>query len=230
MRAAALCALAFATVWPSRRWAGALCALAGAVGLVWATWTASFERRDNQWAALVAVAVVPAMWWATSRVHRRLDWAGGAWGLLIGSALAVYGCVPETDQMRDVAVVLVAGWLAEVVRGRPLPDAAWLAAGGLVAWSALYGATGRPSALVGGLFALVPAIAVAVVPARRPWVPWTIGVVWAAAAVAVARTGGIATDLTTAVRWAAVLSASSVVISAVVWRIGVHSAGPRTAD
>ena len=133
--------------------------------------------------------------------------------MLFGSAIAVYGCVPETDQMREVAVVVCAGWLVEAVRRRPLPNPALLAASGLVAWSALYGATGRPSALVGGLFALVPLIAVACVPRRRKWLPWLVGIVWAGAAVGVARTGGIATELSTAVAWAAAFGGGALVVT-----------------
>lgn len=224
MRAAALCLLAVAALWPSRRLVGGGLAVAGAAGLVWSTWAASFQHRDNQWAVGAAVVVVAAQWWAAPRVHVRLSRAGGAWGLLFGSAIAVYGCVPETDQMREVAVVVCAGGLVEALRRRPLPNPALLAASGLVAWSALYGATGRPSALVGGLFALLPFIAVASTPSRRWWLPWLVGLVWSGAAVGVARTGGIATELSTAVAWAAAFGGAALAVTLAVYAVSAKRA------
>ena len=106
------------------------------------------------------------------------------------------------------------GSLVAVPKPGTIPTPALLATTGLVMWSALYGATGRPSALVGGLFALLAPIAVALVPARRQWVPWAVGLVWSGAAVAVARTGGIATNLSSALRWAAAMAAVGIAASA----------------
>ena len=204
--------------------------MAAAVGLVWSTWFASFEHRDNQWAAIVTMLIVPALWWALPKVHVRLSAIGGAWGLLLGGAIAIYGCVPETDQMREVAVVVCAGGLAEVMRRQALPSPALLASAGLVLWSALYGATGRPSALVGGLFALVAPIAVALVPGRRRWVPWAIGLVWSGAAVAVARTGGIiATGLSSALTWTAGFAMTAAAVSAGIYVVSVGHARSRPA-
>jgi len=216
-------------MWPRPRWLGGSLAVAAAAGLVWSTWSASFQHRDNAWAVAVVMVLVPVLWWAMPRVQQRLSAVGGAWGLLLGAAVAIYGCVPETDQMREVAVVLCAGCLAETARRRPLPQPALAAASGLVAWSALYGATGRPSALVGGLFALLAPVAVAVVPARRRWVPWTIGVVWSGAAVTVARTGGIATTLSAAVAWAAAAGAIACIATIAVYVVSDGPASTRSA-
>jgi len=128
----------------------------------------------------------------------------------------VYGCVPETDQMREVAVVVLAGLLTALALRRPLPTPAVLAAAGFVEWSALDGATGQARALAGGLFALTPLVAMAVV-ARTEAAPravWAVGGVWAVAAAAMARTGGIATSLPPAVSAALLCAAVATAVSA----------------
>jgi len=223
MRALALVLLALAACWPSRlppaRWA-----LGGAAGacMVAAVWHATFEGRSNGWAAIAvvaasvaAVALLPQLP-GTARALR-VHWHGWRWLMLVGVAAAVYGCVPETDQMREVGVVLVAGALAEWLLRQPLPPAAFTAAWGLVAWSAMFGATGRPSALIGGLFALVAPLAAAVVAPRRASVAVWVGVTWGATALVVARTGGIATTTGPAVRAAVLGAVVAVAISAALW-------------
>ncbi|MEQ1701030.1 MAG: hypothetical protein ABMA25_13030 [Ilumatobacteraceae bacterium] len=228
MRPLALAVLALAACWPREcapiRWAlGAV----GGAALVAATWHASFEGRDQLWAAALAVlfgalatATLPRL--PESVTALGIAWSGWRWVMLGGAAAAVYGCVPETDQLRDVAVVLAAGAVAEWVRGVPLPAPAFAAAWGLVAWSALFGATGRPSALIGGLFALVaPLAAGAAAAARRGDLAIVgVGLAWAVVALVVARTGGIA--MTTPPAWTAAAVGAAVAggVSALFWRRG----------
>lgn len=232
MRAAALVLLALATQFP--RWLAVrvvLAVLAG-VGLVYATWDDSFAGRANGWAVPCAVLMVASLCWAAPLMGRSLADLGGAWGLLCGCALAVYSCVPETDQMREVAVVLVAGWVAEMVLRRRLPDAALVAAAGLLAWSALFGATGRPSALVGGLFALAPVVAAAAwwcaaeraTSRPRAFAGWIVGVVWVGAAGAVSRTGGISPRLRPAIVAVIVAAVGAAVATVLVYMIVPRSA------
>ena len=184
------------------------------------TWHASFEGRANEWAIVVAVLVAVAGWWAAPRAHASLVQLGGAWWMLMGSAIAVYACVPETDQMREVGVVVAAGGLAEVLLHRRLPTPALVAAMAFVEWSALYGATGQARALAGGLFALAPLPAVAAVArllesrAAPSWLFPAVGGVWVGGAVVMARTGGIATSLTPATEAAAACGVAAVVLSA----------------
>lgn len=210
LRAIGLALLALAVVWPLATVGRFVVALAGAASLTASAWGASFDGRSLTWAVVAAVAVAVAMWWTAPVAHAELAKWGGAWWVLLGSAAAVYGCVPETDQMREVAVVVAAGGVAEVLTRRRLPTPALVAAMGLVEWSALYGATGQGRALVGGLFALTPLIAVGVVATvdrrqtDRWWLPYSVAAVWVAAALVVARTGGIATSLSPAVVAAAV--------------------------
>jgi hypothetical protein len=116
------------------------------------------------------------------------------------TTLAIYLCVPETDQMPTVAlmVVMLAG--IEIVTRQPSAPAVQLVAAGIVLWAGLYGATGRSSAIVGTLFAFWPFVLVGGVtlglrwrerpPARRPQ-RWAIEVTGGIAAIAVARTGAL---------------------------------------
>lgn len=223
MRPLALVLLALAACWPSRvaplRW---VLGAAGGVSLVASAWQATFEHRSNGWAAVAtvvlaagAVAALPALP-ATARLAG-VRWHGWRWLMLAGAAAGVYGCVPETDQMRDVAVVVIAGAVVEVVRRAPLPAAAYTAAWGLVAWSALYGATGRPSAIIGGLFALLAPLAAAAATRRGDVTSVLVGAVWGVTALVVARTGGIATTTRPAVQAAVAGSAVAAVLSAVLW-------------
>jgi hypothetical protein len=216
MRAGAIALLALAAVWPTaRRWRVAVAAL-GAVLLVASTWDAAFAHRAHEWALVVGVVAAIALWWAAPTAHERLRVRGLAWWTLLGSAAAIYACVPETDQMREVAVVVAAGGAAEWLLHRPLPTTALVAAASYVEWSALYGSAGLARALAGGLFALTPLVAVAASPTdrRAPLVALT----WIGAAGAVARTGGVASSLPPAVAAVAVGAVCAAAVSAVLVR------------
>lgn len=227
MRAAAIALLALAVVWPTRRLLRVPLAAAGAVLLVKSTWRPSFEARHNEWAVVVGVGAAVALWWAAPRAHQRLALWGGAWWALLGSAVAVYGCVPETDQMREVGIVVAAGGVAEVLLRHRLPTSALLAAAAFVEWSALFGATGQARALAGGLFALTPIVAVAVVRDGSRWRSPAVAVVWVVAAVTMARTGGIATSLPPAVWASAVCAAAASLLTLGLVRIDRRCMRPR---
>jgi hypothetical protein len=227
-RALGIVLLALACVWPVRTWQRWVVAAAGAAALTISARDASFVGHDNSWAVLLAFVVALAGWWAVPHARIALARFGGSWWVLLGSAAAVYGCVPETDQMREVAVVVAAGGVVELLLHRPLPAAALAAAFGLVEWSALYGATGQARALAGGLFALTPLVAVGAVACllagdqrtpRRWWLPWAVAATWVAAALTMARTGGIATSLPPAAWAAAVCGVAAASISAVLVRL-----------
>ena len=223
-RALGIALLALAAVWQARPTLLRLVVAAGGgAAVLSATWQDSFAGRSNGWAVPVMVLLAMGAAWFVPQLEAHAEptasWRlGWRWALLAAGAAAVYGCVPETDQIPEVGVVVAAGLVVEVVRRTPLPAAALVAAWGLVAWSALYGATGRPSALVGGLFALVAPIAAGAVARRGWWCSAGVGVVWAVAALVVARTGGIATELRPAVIAAGVAAAVATAVSAVCWR------------
>lgn len=202
MKPLALALVALATVWPApRRLARAGVAALGGVAVAWAAWPASFAGGRHPWAWPVTVLAVVAVWWATPHVRAALPTLGLPWVLVGGCAVAVYACVPENDQLWEIAVAIGAAAVAEALVGRPLPDATLAAAMAWVTWAAVFGATGRGSALVGGLFAVLPFVAVAAAVAGRPAL--LVGAAWLAAALAVARTGGIDPDTPPAVLAAA---------------------------
>ena len=128
-----------------------------------------------------------------------IAWSPGEVPALLGlSAIAIYGCVPETsNQMPAIGVMLASLFLIELVARQSSPLPVQAVAAGIVLWSGLYGATGRDSAIVGALFAFWPLVLVIVVchwpnrPQPRPIVRWTIGLIGGIAAVAVARTGAL---------------------------------------
>jgi hypothetical protein len=217
IRAVGIAVLALAVVWPRRRSSRLVLAVLGGVVLVGSTWFASFAGQPDHLAVAPGVAIAVALWWAAVPAHAQLARHGGAWWLLLASAASIYACVPETDQMREVAVVVAAGGLAELLLRHTLPDPALVAAAALVEWSALYGATGQGRALVGGLFALMPLIAVAVATAwtrrRRTasWLAWAVGGVWACATLGLARTGGIASSVGSAIGAVVVWTAAAVI-------------------
>lgn len=198
MRVLAFALAALATVWPpSKLLRGVLAALAGGA-LLAATWPASFESGRNQWALPVVVLAMVALWWAAPLVRLALPTPGIAWVLLAGCAAGVYACVPETDQLWEVGLALAAGAVAEVLLRRALPVCVLTAAAAVVLWAALFGATGRTTALIGGLFAFVSFIAVGVIGTAgwglasvAQWWRWVLAAGWLFVAGAVARTGGI---------------------------------------
>lgn len=225
-RALGIALLALALVWPRQgalRW---VVATAGAGALVASVRDASFAGRDNGWAIGAAVAVALAGRWAVPHVRGALA-GGGCWWVLLGSVAAVYGCVPETDHLREVAVVVALGGAVEVLCSRQLPAPALVAAFALVEWSALFGATGQARAIAAGLFALSPLVAVAVVAALAPgrgrppaaWLPWAVGTTWVLAALVVARTGGIATSLPPSTRAVLAGTVAAALVSAALVRL-----------
>jgi len=129
-------------------------------------------------------------------VERRLRFASGEYPFLLGlAAIAIYGCVPETDQMPTIGVLVAGLILIEVATRASSALAVCVAATLVVLWSGLYGATGRGSALVGASFAFWPILLVlafgAAVGPLRLNVRLAVGLIGGVAAAVVARTGGI---------------------------------------
>lgn len=135
---------------------------------------------------------------ALALAHRHLPAPGQLALLQCCVAAAVYGCVPETDQLKGVGLLVVGVLLLEQVAARRLPLGWHAIVTATIFWAAVYGATGRGSAVVGGLFAIWPIALVAITRRGTPFVS-AAGV---AAAWLVARTGGI--QPTTAPAWFAV--------------------------
>jgi hypothetical protein len=166
------------------------------VAVVWEQSGLGLASRAWATAGTVVVAVVVAE--ALPRT-RLLAPTRGVTPLLIGAvALAAYAAVPETDQFRGVAVVVGLAVTVDVVAPTPLGDASIGLAATLVLWAGVEGAAGRQSALVVALFSFWPVLLLALTAALRPGtasvgepVRWAVAAVGAAAAVIVARNGGL---------------------------------------
>lgn len=194
--------------------------LVSGLAVVWLTWDDSdLGRDDRRWALAGAVVVAALVAWALPAVSRRLHGPGSVPLLAALTLAAIYGCVPETDQVAPVLAALGALAGVEVLTRGQLSWwwhglAAWL-----VLWAGLYGATGRPSALAGALFAWWPFVLTALAAALAPdqarsglalrWLPALSGV---AAAVLVARTGALAAQGVASAVWTSALAATASIV------------------
>lgn len=152
---------------------------------------------DRWWAAAAIVLVGVLLADGLADIRALLPTPGCAPLTIVAVLVAVVGCVPETDQLPIVAVVPVALVLLEVASRRQMPIEWYVVAAAAVGWGAMFGATGRQSALVGALFAwwavLLPGFIHAARTIRSQQQAGIVAVVAAGAAVAMSRTGGIAT-------------------------------------
>jgi hypothetical protein len=197
------------------RWA---IGLAGGALVVAASWNASdLGTSPNWWAAIGTMVVAVVLAEALPLAQQLMPTPGAVPAALTATAAAVYGCVPETDQIPPIGVFVVALVLVEVVTRRRLRLSWHAGASLLVLWAGIYGATGRQSALVGALFAWWPVVivplAAAVFPsvavARREPTRWVVAAVGAVAALVVARTGALQPTITPALVAVAVAVAAS---------------------
>ncbi len=131
--------------------------------------------------------------------------APGSWPLtLTTTTIAMYGCVPETDQLPAIALMTLGLAGVEAMTRRRSEPIVFAAAVAIVLWAGLYGASGRPSAIVGAWFAFWPVVIVPLVAvlcqrtsvAHACWLTQSrvdpvIAFIGAIAAIVVARTGAI---------------------------------------
>jgi hypothetical protein len=135
---------------------------------------------------------------------------------MIGVLVAIWLCVPETNQLPIVAIVPGVLVALEFAVGRQAPIEWYVAAAVCIGWGGLFGASGRTSAFIGAMFAwwvlLLPIVVEAMrrkSTGRRDVVVMFIGV---AAVIVFARTGGIASDGTIAVLLLPVVAAASLLL------------------
>ena len=187
-------------------------------------WDDSDLGARAQWWAIVAAVLVAMAVAAALPVARELMPQPGMVPLTVAvSAAAVYGCVPETDPMFGVVLLVVSLAGGELVSRRQAPLAFPALACFLVLWAGVYGATGRKSALVGALFAcwpvvIVPLVSVVLTRAggRVPepvW--WMVAGLGGAASLVVARTGALADTVGPALVAVAVWGGASLVAALV---------------
>ncbi len=202
-------------------------ALGAGIGLavVVATYNASgFGDSSRWWAAASTILVAVALADLLPAVRELLPIPGVAPLTIVAALVAVYLCVPETDQVPVAAILPVVVVVLELV-GRRQVGLEWYAvAAAAVLWAGMFGATGRQSALVGALFAWW---AVALLPLvhglrRLPagtWVGVIIAAIGAVAAMVMARTGGIASSGSAAWIAAVTVAVVSLIVSLVVERL-----------
>lgn len=188
------------------------------VAVVALTWDDSrLGDPGHRWAIVAAVIVATLVGGLLEPVGRVLPRAGSFPLLLVPVLAATYACVPETDQTRPLAAALGASIVVEVIARGSLPWWWHGALAALVLWGGIYGATGRQSALVGALFAWWPVLLVGalalVAPRSGEVAAWAVALVGSAAAVWMARTGGLEPTREPAVRAVVIGAAASLVLS-----------------
>lgn len=182
------------------------------------SWRASnLGTSPNWWAAIGTIVVAVAVAECLPIAQRLMPAPGAVPGALTATTAAVYGCVPETDQIPPIGVFVVGLVFVEVVTRRRLRLSWHAGAALLVLWAGIYGATGRPSALVGALFAWWPVVIVplaaavfaSLAVARREPTRWLVAAVGSVAALAVARTGALQPTIAPALIATAIAAAAS---------------------
>lgn len=163
-------------------------AIVGSTVVVLCRNDAFLREANRRWAVIAIVVVAVAVGACLGRLARIMPWPGALTAVLLVTLAAMYGCVPETDQIPPVAAILVIVGLLEVALRRSFhpagstpagptpagsipagPLLAWLqlawivVAAALVLWAGVYGTAGYDRAFIGGLFAFWPVVLVAVV-------------------------------------------------------------------
>jgi hypothetical protein len=210
-------------------------ALAAGIGLLIVALTygpSGLGDGGRWWAAFVAIGLAVAAVDVLPTVRRLLPVPGLAPSTIVAALVAVYLCVPETDQIPIAAFVPVVVVALEVVGRRQVGVEWYSVAAASVLWAGMFGAAGRQSALVGALFAwwavgLLPLVHT-VRPIRSLPAAVAIAVVGAVAAIVMARTGGIAD--TGGVAWAAAATVAVVSFMVAIAAATVIDGRGRTQD
>lgn len=213
VRVVAIAVAALASVWPPRPSTRAALAAASGTLIVTSSWSATFENRTLDWAAVAVVAIAVALGWAVPILYDFFTAPMYGWVVIAGCLGAVHVCVPENGQTAEIGLLVACAGVAELLTRRRLPLPVWSAAVAAVLWTAVYGASGQSRAVIGGLYAVGVLIAMSFVlrgrrTDRRPSESrrWLVVLVWLASAWTVARTGGVAD--TAAAAWVAVAIAT----------------------
>lgn len=191
---------------------------------------------DRWWAAGLALVVGVLLADLLGSLRSMLPVPGLAPLVLVATTFAITLCVPETDQLPLVVLLPAVLVFLEVVWRRQLPIEWYAVSAATIGWGAMYGATGRPSALAGALFAwwavLLPAAAHAVRSITDLWRAVGVAVVATVAASVFARTGGISDRNAEIVIALVACSVVSIVLAMGIVRLGagVDEAGDADSD
>lgn len=210
-------------------------AAAAGIGLaiVVTTYGASgYGDGDRYWAAGATVLLAVVLADALVELRALVRIPGLAPLTILAALVAAAACVPETDQMAVAALLPFVVLALELVQRRQVGIEWYAVAAASVAWAAMFGATGRQSALAGALFAwwavLLPVAVHMVRPIRSAVQAWIIASLGAVAAVAMARTGGIADTWSAVIVSAVVAAGVSFAVAYAVVTMGLGATNPRT--
>ena len=151
---------------------------------------------DRYWAAGAAILVAVLVADGLSDLRSLVPTPGLMPAALLVTLAAIFLCVPETDQIPVAMIIPSVVLVVELLQQKQMGLEWYAVAAASIGWAGMFGATGRPSALVGALFAwwpiVLPMLVNAVRPIRSALDATLIVAVGAVAAVVMARTGGIA--------------------------------------
>ena len=203
--------------------------LGAAIGAIVGVAESSSLSRAGSWATFVVLVTGALGGAALVLAHARLEKPGQLALLQCCVAGAVYGCVPETDQLKGVGVLVLGILLVELAAQQRLPLGWHTVVTATVFWAGVFGASGRGSAVVGAAFSLWPFVVVAISPRRGTLASGAGG----AAAWLVARTGAI--QPSTSPAWWSVLlwgglSLAMVWLGSILWRSGPVRGEARPAE
>ena len=180
---------------------------------------------------LIGAATAVVWWWALRVCHGAVTRPGRFPLLAIAATAVTYLCVPETDHLVGVVLLLSGIYVLELVADEPLPIGWHAGLFGVVLWAGVWGAQWRDSAVVGAVFAGWVIVLPALVGSGPRQVPerttLALSAVATAGAGVVARTGALGASTSAAVLWAVAISVVSIVIALVLVRVGTRS--PRRA-
>lgn len=209
-------------------WIVLLIGIAVGAFVVAISWNRSDLGGTDRWWAIVATIVVAAnVAVALPRAQQLMPTPGVLPFTILCTVVAVFACVPETDQVYPVAGVVALLVIAEMVLGRRLLLSWHAGAATLVLWAGIYGATGRQSALIGAMFAWWPVVLGPLV--ADLWRPvatarevsrWVITGIGAVGALVVARTGALEATAGPAVTAVVIVGWVTLVLALVVAVLG----------
>ncbi len=199
-------------------------------------WDASDLGSASLWWAAPGTVVTGALTVMSMPVVAKATPTLVPW-LVMCACAATYACVPETDQIPEVALVAAAAFALHLITSATGHPVHWFLHVGVavaVMWAGMYGATGRQSALIGALYSWWPLVLLLAVAHRLPptlglwrrldpvarrttrraavtW--WEVAAVGAIATAAVARTGALQPTVMPAVVAVAIATVASVVLT-----------------
>lgn len=198
-----------------------LAALVGAALVLRESWSAARFGSDGPgWGPFAVVGLCVVLAWALPAIRLLVPRPGDTPLVLVVPVTASYLCVPETDHLLRVAVVVAIATLAAALARRRVPLIVLALVAAYVLWAGVFGSAGRASALVGAFVAWWPVVLLPLMAWWRPalagaslWVRGLVVVVGGAASIGVARTGALEPTVAPALAATAIALPASLVVA-----------------